>query len=189
MHIWNQIDVDVFPRRFKSVIEATYENFFADCSIEPIADYRAFSVKLKEIDKITEIHAKVHPPNPLFGRLWKSLNKYIEKRNASEIIVKESSETPEGLKTKIVQHLDGILNDCEYGKKVRVDIADAALLMAADGYGAGKVTGMRDDNQIVIKTSDTQKSFLFDQEPEPAGLADQASKLFANVSQERSMRH
>ena len=85
LHVWNGIQEDVFPRRFKSIIEAAYDNFFVDCTIEPVADYRAFLDRLKSLDRITELSAKVHPPNPLFGRLWGGLDKYVKKRKAEEV--------------------------------------------------------------------------------------------------------
>lgn len=70
MHVWNGIQEELFPRRFKTIIEKTYENFFVDCSIEPVSDYKAFREKLGSLERFTEIFAKVYPPNPLFGRLW-----------------------------------------------------------------------------------------------------------------------
>ena len=42
LHVWNGIQEDLFPKRFCSLIEAAYQNFFVDCSVEPVADYRAF---------------------------------------------------------------------------------------------------------------------------------------------------
>ena len=32
LHVWNQIQKDVFPRRFKSIIEKAYDNFF--CAVQ-----------------------------------------------------------------------------------------------------------------------------------------------------------
>ena len=59
LHVWNGIQEELFSRRFKNVIEATYQNFFVDCSIEPLADYREFSAKLKGIERFTELSARV----------------------------------------------------------------------------------------------------------------------------------
>ncbi len=78
MHTWNGVEHDVFPRRFKSIIEGAYDNFFVGCGVEPVVDYRAFSSKLEALDRITGLSAKIHPPNPMFGRLWASLNQYIK---------------------------------------------------------------------------------------------------------------
>lgn len=189
LHVWNGIQEEQFSRRFKNVIEATYQNFFVDCSIEPLADYREFSAKLKGIDRFTELSARVYPPNPLFGRYWDSLRKYMRERNAAEVAVKESQEGQQGLKTEIVQYLDQILKDPQSRPAKPPAVTDAALLMAADGYGAGKVAGIQDDTEIVIRTSDTQKSFLFAKEPVPEELAEEASKRFQQISVERNMKH
>ena len=101
LHVWNQIQEDVFPRRFASIIEAAYSNFFVSCSIEPISDYSTFVAKLGEMDQFTEISAKIHPPNPVFGRLWASLKDYVDKRNASELSLKETAKGNESLETDI----------------------------------------------------------------------------------------
>lgn len=189
MHVWNEIQDELFPRRFKTIIETTYEHFFVDCSIEPVSDYKAFSAKLSGLDRFTEIYAKVYPPNPLFGRLWGGLNDYVRKRNASEITVKESREDSDGLKTKITALLLGILENPDYQPDEQPDITDAAILMAADGYGMGKVTGIQNGEEIIIRTSDTQKSFLFGKEPNREELAKEAYKHFKRITEERDMRH
>lgn len=102
LHVWNGIQEDVFPRRFKAIIEAAYDNFFVNCTIEPVTDYRAFLEKLRSLDRITELSAKVHPPNPLFGRLWESLDEYVKKRQADEVSVRETTEKPNGLSTQLL---------------------------------------------------------------------------------------
>ncbi len=61
--------------------------------------------------------------------------------------------------------------------------------MAADGYGAGKVSGFNGEESVTIHTADTQKSFLFDKEPSPEELAEKAHKHFSDISKERDMKH
>ncbi len=189
MHVWNGVESDVFPRRFKAIIEETYDNFFVGCAVEKVADYRAFSLKLKALDRITELSAKVHPPNPLFGRLWGSLNNYIKERNASEVAVRETQNQGSGLSTAITRLVTAILSNPNFVPAGEVAIADAAMLMAADGYGSGRVVGEHNGEDVVIRTSDTQKSFLFSKEPHPEELAIEVEKHFKRVSIERDMKH
>ena len=189
LHVWNEIQEELFERRFKTLVESVYENFFVDCHIEPVSDYRAFTAKVSELERITEIAATVHPPNPLFGRLWGPLKGYLQKRNASEVSVKEKQDDGGGLKTNILTLMEGILANPSYTPEAEVDISDAALLMAADGYGLGKVTGDKDGVDIVIRTSDTQKSFLFEKEPPVEALASEAAEYFRETSTERDMNH
>lgn len=189
LHVWNGIQEDVFPRRFKAIIEAAYDNFFVDCTIEPVADYRAFLDKLRGLDKITELSAKVHPPNPLFGRLWESLDSYVKKRQADEVSVRETTDKPKGLSTNLLVHMQNILEDPNYVPKEVLDITDAAMLMAADGYGSGKAVGSEGKHVVIVKTSESQKSFLFDKEPEAEMLANVAQEQFKQVSSERDMKH
>jgi hypothetical protein len=40
-----------------------------------------------------------------------------------------------------------------------IPIGDAAILMAADGYGSGYVKGKQDDVMVVIKTSETLRNY------------------------------
>lgn len=189
LHVWNGIQEDVFPRRFKSIVEAAYDNFFVDCTVEPVADYRAFLQRLQSLDKIVELSARVHPPNPLFGRLWGSLDKYVKKRQAEEISVRESTDKPQGLSTQILVLIQRILENPKYEPNEEPDITDAALLMAADGYGNGKAVGIEGGHEVVVRTAESQKSFLFEKTPEPEALAVAARRQFERVSEERDMKH
>ncbi len=193
LHVWNGIQEDLFPKRFCSLIEAAYQNFFVDCSVEPVADYRAFVEKLDNLDRITELSAKVHPPNPLFGHLWGPLKDYIVQRNAEEVAVREKKTDGEGLKTELRQLMRELLagppSVPPSTAPQKVDITDAAMLMAADGYGHGKVTGEQKGEVVIIRTSDTHKSFLHSKEPDPVELASAAAKLFKGISDERHMEH
>lgn len=189
MHVWNGIQENVFPRRFKSMIEAAFDNFFVACTVEPIADYRAFLDKLRSLEVITELSAKVSPPNPLFGRLWGSLEDYVKRRHADEVVVKETSSKPGGLSTELPKLIAGILKNPKFEPAKTPDITDAAMLMAADGYGAGKATGMEGGREVVVKTSDSQKSFLYEKTPNPHQLALEAHEFFQKVSEERDMEH
>ncbi len=109
LHVWNGIQEDLFPKRFCSLIQAAYENFFVECSVEPVADYREFVEKLNSLDRITELSAKVHPPNPLFGHLWGSLKDYIVHRNAEEVAVREKKTDGEGIKTALRELMRDLL--------------------------------------------------------------------------------
>lgn len=189
LHVWNGIQEDVFPRRFKSVIEAAFDGFMVACDIEPISDYRAFTSRLKKLSRFTEFSATVYPPNPLFGRLWGSLNKYVDSRNASEVSIREQTSKAKGLKSKIIELMDCIMDSPDYEPDEVPAIGDAAILMAADGYGRGKVVGFEGNDEVVIKTSDTQKSFLHEKEPDPNVLAVKAKSQFDKVSNERDMKH
>ncbi len=191
LHVWNGIQEDLFPKRFCSLIEAAYNNFFVDCSVEPVADYRAFAEKLKSLERITEMGATVHPPNPLFGELWEPLKSYINGRNADELSIKEKKSDGEGIKTQLPILLENTLLPPGATRKAILPpgITDVALLMAADGYGKGKVIGEHNGEEVIIRTSDTHKSFLFSKDPDAGELATAAARHFKNISDERTMRH
>lgn len=189
LHVWDGVQEGVFRRRFSQVVEEAHNRFFIGCEVDPVTDYRAFSTKLKEIESISEIRAKVHPPNPLFGDLWRDLNNYIKERNASEVAVAEKSDRASGLNSDIVELINRILSKGLHSASETASITDAALLMAADGYGSGKVVGRKGQEQVIIRTSDTQKSFLHDKEPNIEELAEIVRQKFERISKERDMTH
>lgn len=189
LHVWNGIEEAVFRRRFSALIEESYDNFFINCKIDPISDYRAFVTKLKTLDSFSEIKAKVHPPNPLFGDLWKDLNEYINSRNASEVQIAEKSDEKGGLNTDLVKLINAIVEERISQVTQPASLTDAALLMAADGYGTGKVIGVSRSETVTIRTSDTQKSFLFDKNPVIEELGSEAKTKFKTISKERDMQH
>jgi hypothetical protein len=191
LHVWNEIQEDVFPKRFRSLIEGAYESFFVGCELDPIADYREFIQKLEGLERITKIRARVHPPNPLFGHRWKKLKEYLKERGASELTVDEKQKSGDGLNTKLPRLIKDLLEPGQKDTKdvPPVDITDAAVLMAADGYGKGKVVGQQRGELVVVRTSEAHKSFGFPKEPEPVALATTAAGLFEEISNERRMGH
>lgn len=187
--VWNGIQEQLFRKRFQKIIEEAYDNFFIECKIDSITDYEAFSKRLESIDKFTEISAKVYPPNPLFGRMWEDLHEYVKRRKASSVAVKETSSKANGLSTKIADIVKEIMKNPEREINFKPEITDAAILMAADGYGTGKIVGFEDGEEVIIKTSDSQKSFLFDKNPAVKELVKIAEREFKKIVKERDMKH
>lgn len=189
LHVWDGIQGDVFSRRFQKIIESAHDGIMVSCEVDPVTDYEAFTTRLRKLDEFIEISAKVFPPNPLFGRLWGGLNEYIRERNASEVSVKEHTSKPGGLKSRLIELMEKIVRDKNYQPETIPAIADAAVLMAADGYGRGKVVGTQDGDEVIVRTSETQKSFLFTKEPSPSELASKAEYHLDKVVKERDMKH
>ena len=194
LHVYNGIESETFPRRFKKIIEDTrnlkYNDLLIECDVDAISDYASFRNKIIMIKKITQIEATVSPPNPLFGRIWKSLKETLEKRNTSTLRINEESEKREGLKTNLHDLVNGIEKNNISDYKKEVALPDAAILMAADGYGTGKVAGEDNNGEIIeVRTRDVQKSFLFEKDPSPDFLARKANEEFIKVSEERKMEH
>lgn len=190
LHVWNDIEKRDFMDRFERVIRKTHDEFFVDCQLKPITDLRTFAQKVSQLDSIEEINAKVIPPNPLFSPLWKSLEQYLRRRQADQVEIKEQAAPSQSLNTKIVEIVTQVL---EHGDESvaneSVEIGDAALLMAADGYGSGKVTGKSKTVTVVVKTSDTWESFLFTKSPTPADLFSAAHARFDAINRSRGLRH
>jgi hypothetical protein len=151
-----QIEPRKFIKIFKEIIENTHEYFFVECSINLIDDLETFVKKLKRFDTLTVIKASVNPPNPMFGRFWESLKKYLQERNAEEVSIKEANRHG-ALSSNILDILELLLIGDEqkinqYLKNRPISPADAAILMSMDGYGTGRIDGKVDGQNTFIKT-------------------------------------
>lgn len=190
LHVWNNIQEDVFRHRLIDIVKERYDSFFVDCSIEAISDLQSFSSRIMALRNISDITARVYPPNPLFDPLWQNLMEYMHKRNSSSVKVHEENRKDDGgIKTE----LPIVLNMIQTGKfpeQYKLGMIDAAILMAADGYGHGKISGMSEERKhTIVETNEARKSFLFAKEPTPRDLALQVYEVLREVSIERKMRH
>ena len=86
----------------------------------------------------------------------------------------------------------GFINRLPKDKKYEPDplpIGDAAVLMAADGYGSGYVKGMQGGEFKTIKTSETTKNFDFAKLPDPMQLYKKARIILQKIQDDRHMQH
>lgn len=192
LHITNQIEQKTFIKRFCSIIEETYDRFFVDCDIEMISDLRSFSVKLSALDGIYGINSTISPPNPMFGPLWGDLKDYLIERNTDRMYIREEAPETKPLQSELPLHVKKASEQTEdeaYTTDTPLPIGDAAILMAADGYGVGTVKGKMDNQEVVIRTSDTVKNFQFSKEPEPIDLFRKAKKILDEIKEKRHLEH
>ena len=185
LRIPGQIEVDMFRNRFRGIV--LRDPFFEDLQIEMITDLRPFVEKIRELDYIDHLTVKVHPPNPLFGDAWGDLKDYLQGRSLSELKLDEQSKDSTGIRTRIVTYIDRILG----GERVNETIpySDAAILMAADGYGDGMIHGKKADLFVSIKTSTTIRNFDLAKDPTPEQLFTRSLELFDEIADERYMEH
>lgn len=192
LHVSNNIENQTFIKRFSEIIEATHKNFFIDCDIELVSDLKTFSAKLASLDGIYKIDARVSPPNPLFSPLWKHLEHYLRSRNTDRMTIVEDAPTSEPLHTDLPSIVEAASRQTEnkpFTPDAPLAIGDAAILMAADGYGSGTIRGKRDNETIVIKTSETALNFSHDKTPIPMDLYTRALKIFKKIQEQRHMEH
>lgn len=190
LHIWNQIEQQTFRRRFSQIIEETFERFFVTCDIEPISDLQSFVARLRQFDRIDSITATVVPPNPLFGPAWRQVVDYLRRRNASELKVAESAGRG-GLESRVSEVATAVSEGGAEAIADRppLDIVDAAVLMAADGYGKAKVQGQVARQEVLVRTTETVQSFVFDPDPEPPALYDEAVSHLNDIVRQRGLQH
>lgn len=188
-----QISEFQFGERFAQIMAQTYDGFFIDCTVNLIADLRTFADKLSHLKGIYEISATVNPPNPLFGPLWEPLKNYVISRRAGSMSVREVAGEDEPLNTNLPYHVRRMVEQTEsapYRPTEQLPIGDASILMAADGYGQGLVEGNQEGQErVIIKTSETNRNFTFDRDPDPSALFEEASLIFERIQKERHMEH
>lgn len=192
LNISNQIEQGTFIKRFCDIIEFTHKNFFVDCDIELVADLKTFAANLLSLDTIYQINAKISPPNPLFSPLWEPLEKYLRERNTDRMAIIEDSPESEQLNTnlpRLVAEAAEQTENYQFIPEKEIPIGDAAILMAADGYGRGSIRGKRDNETVVLKTSETALNFSFPKEPEPNELYLKSLRLFEKIKTSRHMEH
>lgn len=196
--IWNSLLKDQFEKYFCELIREKFDDFFVSCEIEPVVDLRTFVERVATMDKVDKISATVMPPNPLFGPVWKELKEYMENRGSGEITISEKSKYIDGIKTKVMNIMSSILEatgltDTEekntFFENQKYDISDAAILMAADGYGRAKIEGSNKEGKVIIRTKDNQKSFLFDKDPDGQEFFGLVLEEFERINGERYLRH
>lgn len=195
-HISGRLEKDVFERAFSELVSKRYDNFFVSCEIEPITDLRTFVARLSKLESVKRLQATVKPPNPLFGVCWASLKEYLRLRNLEEVSVKEEAQSKDGINTNIQKiaeimiHGEGQIEEVrKLLKPYMQGLGDAAVLMAADGYGKAKIEGVEDEKTVIIHTRDNQKSFAFDKEPTPDELYERAFAEFQAINKERYLDH
>jgi len=193
-HVWNVLTRDRFERAFCELIEMSYNRFFVRCEIEPITDLRTFINRISRLERVIQLDATVKPPNPLFGPCWQPLNDYIKKRQVEELQVKE--EANGGIRTNLTQIAQAVDASNVPPDSLRQmmepllsGVGDAALLMAADGYGRGKIVGIEQSQRVTIRTSENHKSFLHEKEPTPDDLFKVAYDEFRKLSDDRQLDH
>jgi hypothetical protein len=191
LHIWNQIQQDIFVKRFEDLIKEKYDGFFMECEIESITDLRSFYHRISELRSIERVNATIYPPNPRFGKYWKSLNDYLKQRNTSDMKIDERCDPGKSINSNLQNIIYDIIEEKDISdiNSKKVDIGDAAILMAADGYGHGKVEGIEGSRTVVISTKERKLSILFDKEPDPLELYNKVEELFINIQKQRHMDH
>lgn len=202
-HVWHQLEKQQFEQYFADLIIERHGGFFVDCAVQPISDLRNFVVKLSRLDTIQKINATVFPPNPLFGPLWKSLSEYVRNRNLAEVAVREQAQEGKSIDTRIPEVADVLLGTTEPQEVVgdplsraaavlersTTGIGDAAILMAADGYGKASIEGTANKRKVTVRTRDTHRSFRFNRDPEHEELFIAARAELDRVNTERGLEH
>lgn len=191
LRVSTHVEPHTFMKRFATLVKNKYDNFFVDCKIEAISDLRTFAIKLSKLESIVNISATISPPNPLFGHLWEDLKKYLDARRTDKMKIQEESFGDKSISTNLPSLIENISEHTSEKPFMpsKVDIGDAAILMAADGYGTGYVKGRQQGEMVVIKTSETIKNFSFSKEAVPEDLFRKVYDILNKINEDRHMKH
>jgi hypothetical protein len=188
--IWNQIEMATFSARMRDIILKSKDYFLVDCKLEPVSDIKNFLEKIKRISIINEIKATVNPPNPLFGHLWESLEKYLKKRNLDELKLNEKAKN-KPINSNLLNLLQSIDENIDL-KTIdpnSIEIGDAAILMSIDGYGSATIEGKSGKRFISIRTNQKSVQFHFPVGENLDDLHKEAKKILDNINDQRYMSH
>ncbi len=192
LQVTNHIEAHIFRRRFCDIIKKTHDNFFVDCDIELISDLKTFAAKVSSLDGIFQISARISPPNPLFNPLWKPLEDYLRKRNTDRMTIVEDANQAETLKTQLpelIKNASELTGEEQLTHKGEIPVGDAAILMAADGYGTGLIRGKKGEDIVTVKTSETAVNFLFEKIPNINDLYQKVLDVLEKIKKSRHMEH
>lgn len=192
LSVSGHIEPQTFRRRFSQIVESAYSQFFVECDVDLIADLKTFAAKISALEGIFKIEARISPPNPLFGPLWKSLKDYLGQRNADKMTLIEDAPIKETLDTRLPELVRKTAEQFSVGVvdvESQISIGDTAILMSADGYGVGKIRGRLNGEVVVIKTSETAMTFSFPKEPDPSAFFVYVLEIFDRIQRERHMEH
>ncbi len=187
-HVWNEIRAQDFRARCAELIEAYHGGFFVECELYPVADYARFVHRLATLDEVVELQASVTPPNPLFSVFWADLKRYVLDRRLKRMQIREAARSGSSVPTtapEIARKIEaGTVNE-----QTPAPIGDAAILMAADGYGSAEVTGRADGQLTVVKTKDNAVQLKLDADVTAQELAGAVVRQVVALNRARKLKH
>jgi hypothetical protein len=187
-HLWNEIRARDFRNQLAGLIVRYHQNFFVECELLPVADLTRFLTKLAQLEEVTELKARVTPPNPLFGIFWQDLKMYLETRRLQRLKISEVSKHGASLPStapEIARRIEAK----SVGNESPAPMGDAAILMAADGYGTAEVTGRRGADTVVVKTTENSIQLKLDADVTPPELAVAVVREVVRINSTRDLRH
>ena len=185
--IYPDIPQSVFVKKFPQVLMSLPNLLMARLEIEAISDIRIFSARIRGLTDISKIHALVRPPNPSFSPLWEEIKEYLKKRRVSQLEITEET-SGQSINSKIPELVTQIFDENQRDIPP-AELADAALLMAADGYGEGYVDGRKGSKKERVWTSHAQINFKIRSQAEHGEIFEAAESILQKASNERRMMH
>lgn len=185
LKVSNQIDEEAFKGRIRSIVVSYFNNFFVDVGISDIVETFKFEEKIKSFDQINRIECDIYQPNPLYGDIWKHLFDYLKNRNSKELKIVEESKSEGGIST----NLNNKNNSANRIVLNVLSLADAAIYMAIDGYGKGKVKGLINGKEKEFKTSQNVLFLNAEKNIEHKELARLVYNELAKLNSERDLKH
>lgn len=119
---------------------------------------------------------------------WQDLKEYLEKRRLRKLSIGEMAKPGVSLPTtapEIARRIEA----GAVGNAAPVPIGDAAILMAADGYGTAEVTGRRGAETVVVKTTENAIQLKLEADVSPSELAVAVIREVVRLRSTRKLKH
>jgi len=192
-HVWNQIRPADFRKHIANLIKDFHAGFFVDCELHAIVEMQKFALRLADLSEIERIRATVKPPNPLFSPHWKSLKDYLHKRRASQLHLREQADHGNALDSSLIEAAKATLEALDQDEASSIveplPLADAAVLMAADGYGSAEIVGKSGTVAHVIRTTDNVVELKLPADEAPDVIAAATYSAIERINKRRSLTH
>lgn len=205
----------LFRAKFCQVLGATRNSPLDEFEINVISDVRSFIERLGTVVEVTSIGVELLPPNPLYSVYWKPLFEYLSQRRLRKLRLEERVRKGESIPTELkslkLPALSPKAWEGEDDDKIVADSlqeeptnqpnqtvgpskvssqTDAALLMAADGYGDGTVSGLDMRRKpITIHTRSSAMTVMVPSPPAPQQINANVRMKLREAGVQRNWKH
>jgi hypothetical protein len=162
--ITNRLSATQFREITARLIESAHDNFFVSAEIESVDEDLEIREAVGKFETISKISFDLHPSNPSLRPIWRAVDERLKALEARRL--RETVEAREDGFNK-----DILMNDDAFG----------GLIMAADGYGKGRVEGVLDGRKVTISTEDSPVKKEVIPSDDPVDLLSQLMPTFRRI--------
>jgi hypothetical protein len=172
--VGNQIAQKTFQDKFCQVFEKSHDNLFVDAEIQTIEERHEIFERIMDFQIVEKITFRLHPSNPNRTPLWNDIDDDIKSMGATSYTEEYSVK-------------QGAAKGLNKGRILEDPKIKGKFIMAEDGYGEGKATGIIQEERKTITTGNNPTTVTVLERPEATdvleSLKDKLIKIFDRFRQ------